>query len=78
MGRSLWKEKAVPYCLYRSTITYYREGDLAKLEKTHYIIGRCPTLHSCTSYHSRDGLEHILGESFEREIELRKEDEKIR
>ena len=40
VGRSLWKGMAVPYCLYGSEITYYREGDLAKLEKTQNIVGR--------------------------------------
>ena len=33
VGRSLWKGMAVPYCLYGSEITYYREGDLDKLER---------------------------------------------
>lgn len=40
VGRSLWKGMAVPYCLYGSEITYYREGDLDKLEKTQNIVGR--------------------------------------
>ena len=40
VGRSLWKGMGVPYCLYGSEITYYREGDLARLEKTQNIIGR--------------------------------------
>ena len=40
IGRSLWKGMAVPYCLYGSEITYYREGDLTKLEKSQNIIGR--------------------------------------
>ena len=40
VGRSLWKGMAVPFCLYGSEITYYREGDLAKLEKTQNIVGR--------------------------------------
>ena len=31
---------AVPYCLYGSEITYYREGDLDKLERTQNIVGR--------------------------------------
>ena len=40
VGRSLWKGMAVPYCLYGSEITYYREGDVAKLERAQNIIGR--------------------------------------
>ena len=40
VGRSLWKGMAVPYCLYGSEITYYREGDIAKLERTQNIVGR--------------------------------------
>ena len=34
VGRSLGKEMAVPYSLYRCEIAYYQEGDLATLEKT--------------------------------------------
>ena len=40
LGRSLWKGMAVPYYLYGSEITYYREGDISKLEKAQSIIGR--------------------------------------
>ena len=40
VGRSLWKGMAVPYCLYGSEITYYREGDIAKLERIQNIVGR--------------------------------------
>ena len=40
VGRSLWKGMAVPYCLYGSEITYYREGDVAKLERAQNIVGR--------------------------------------
>ena len=40
VGRSLWKDMAVPHCLYGSEITTYREADLSKLEKTQDIIGR--------------------------------------
>ena len=40
VGRSIWKGMAVPYCLYGSEITYYREGDLGKLERTQNIVGR--------------------------------------
>ena len=40
VGRSLWKGVAVPYCLYGSEITNYREGDFAKLEKIQNIVGR--------------------------------------
>lgn len=31
--RSLWKEITVPYCLYASEVTRYREGDVVQLEK---------------------------------------------
>ena len=31
---------AVPFCLYGSEITMYREGDIAKLEKTQNLVGR--------------------------------------
>ena len=40
VGRSLWKRMTVPYCLYGSEITYYREGDLAKLERSQNRIYR--------------------------------------
>ena len=40
VGRSMWKGIGVPYCLYVSEITEYREGDLAKLEKVQNIMGR--------------------------------------
>ena len=40
VGRSLWKAMAVPYCLYGSEITQYREGDISQLEKIQNIIGR--------------------------------------
>ena len=36
VGRSLWKAMAVPYCLYGSEITQYREGDIAQLENPKY------------------------------------------
>ena len=39
-GRSLWKAMAIPYCLYGSEITHYREGDIAQLEKPQNIVGR--------------------------------------
>ncbi len=40
IGRSLWKGMAVPYCLYGSDVTYYWEGDLAKLERMQNTVGR--------------------------------------
>ena len=40
IGRSLWKGVGVPYCLYGTEITYYREGDIAQLEKVQNVVGR--------------------------------------
>ena len=40
VGRSLWKGVAVPYCLYGSEVTHYREGDIAHLEKAQNTVGR--------------------------------------
>ena len=40
VSRSLWKGVAVPHCLYGSEVTYYREGDIAQLEKVQNVVGR--------------------------------------
>lgn len=40
VGKSLWKGVAVPYCLYGSEITKYREADITKLEIVQNTIGR--------------------------------------
>ena len=40
MGKSLWKGVAVPYCLYGSEVTNYREADIQRLEKVQNTVGR--------------------------------------